>query len=153
MDSLKKTLSLIVMLLSFACLLDAQTATVKRNVNLRSAPSSDDNTPIALLKPPTVLGIRDLDPTNGYYEVVTAEDTKGWVWGRNLEIDPDAEFYPDPETPPYARADCKHWIDEDGDCKNTRNEVLLRDSEVPVEFKNRTDGKECIVISGQWTYP
>ncbi len=48
----------------------------------------------------------------------------------------------------YDRDDWKHWRDEDGDCQDTRQEVLIRDSEIPVTFKTEA---ECKVASGRWT--
>ena len=46
--------------------------------------------------------------------------------------------------PRYHRDDWRHWVDEDGDCQNTRAEVLIEESSLPVAF----DG--CRVVSGQW---
>ena len=48
---------------------------------------------------------------------------------------------------PYDRKDYRHWIDADGDCQNTRHEVLVEESLEPVSFK--TD-KNCRVVSGKW---
>ncbi|MGE0632982.1 MAG: DUF1524 domain-containing protein, partial [Pseudobdellovibrionaceae bacterium] len=43
------------------------------------------------------------------------------------------------------------WIrPAEGDCKNTRAFVLIRDSETPVKFK---DSKKCTVVSGKWYDP
>ncbi len=50
-------------------------------------------------------------------------------------------------TIPYDRRDWPHWIDEDKDCQNTRQELLIATSNVPVQFKN---AKRCTVKSGQW---
>ena len=50
----------------------------------------------------------------------------------------------------YERKAWKHWIDDDKDCQNTRNEVLIRDSLIPVVFK---DSRHCRVISGKWICP
>ena len=130
-----------------------QTATVTRNVILRADPSTQ-NDPIELLKPSTKLGVLDLDRTNGYYNVVKANGQEGWVWGNNVEIDENEAFEVTTAViPAYDRSDWKHWIDADGDCQNTRNEVLVRDSTVPVTFKARADGKQCSVESGRWVDP
>ncbi len=50
----------------------------------------------------------------------------------------------------YDRKDWKHWIDADKDCQNTRQEVLIEESEIPVTFKTT---KQCKVLTGRWTCP
>ncbi len=47
----------------------------------------------------------------------------------------------------YNRKDYRHWIDEDRDCQNTRNEVLIQESLEPVTYKS---SKGCKVSSGKW---
>ena len=49
--------------------------------------------------------------------------------------------------PKYNRKDYCHWIDEDRDCQNTRNEVLIQESLDPVTYKS---SKGCKVSSGKW---
>ena len=51
---------------------------------------------------------------------------------------------------PYDRDDWKHWIDADGDCQNTRHEVLIHESAIAIEFKDR---EQCEVATGSWTDP
>ena len=47
----------------------------------------------------------------------------------------------------YNRKDYRHWIDEDRDCQNTRNEVLIQEFLDPVTYKS---SKGCKVSSGKW---
>ena len=58
----------------------------------------------------------------------------------------DYAEHPIPATP-YNRKDWPHWIDADGDCQNTRQELLIVTSRKPVQFK---DSRHCTVISGEW---
>ena len=48
--------------------------------------------------------------------------------------------------PAYDRRDYPHWIDPDQDCQNTRHEVLVEESTVPVQFKTN---KKCRVVTGK----
>lgn len=49
----------------------------------------------------------------------------------------------------YDRKDWGRWMDLDGDCQDTRQEVLVRDSTVGVQL----DEKGCRVVAGRWLDP
>lgn len=57
------------------------------------------------------------------------------------------EVEPPLSSKPYKRKDWPHWIDTDGDCQNTRHELLIATSTIPVKFK---DSRRCTVTYGQW---
>ena len=50
----------------------------------------------------------------------------------------------------YNRDDWDHWIDADGDCQDTRGEILIRDSLKPVTYHSNA---KCRVTGGLWELP
>ncbi len=54
------------------------------------------------------------------------------------------------DLPAYDRDEWRHWIDEDGDCQNTRQEALVAESVSAVEY---ADSDQCRVASGEWIDP
>lgn len=55
-----------------------------------------------------------------------------------------------PAAPHYDRAEFGNWNDPDGDCQNTRAELLITRSAAPVTF---TTASDCTVATGSWTDP
>ena len=52
--------------------------------------------------------------------------------------------------PDYERSAWRHWEDFDGDCQNTRHELLISQSLITVSF---TSTRACTVALGQWLDP
>ena len=115
----------------------AHDVVVTRNVNLRAQPTDASNV-IKLLKPGEEARLLGLEKQAGYYYVLHNAGV-GWVWSRNVVVYPE-----------YLRKQWKHWTDADGNCRDTRQEVLIEESEISVTFES-TEG--CKVVSGRWSDP
>ena len=50
----------------------------------------------------------------------------------------------------YDRGEWKHWLDEDGDCQDARQETLIAEADGPLTYE--TEGN-CRVESGRWVDP
>jgi hypothetical protein len=69
----------------FVSVSSAQDAIVKRDVNLRSDPSTT-SPPLKLLNPGTKLTLLDAAPQNGYYHAKSEDGEEGWVWSKNVGL-------------------------------------------------------------------
>jgi uncharacterized protein YgiM (DUF1202 family) len=87
MKRLLRLLAFCVLCLSLAY---GQTVVVKRNVILRSKPSSS-STRIATLKPPQKLELVSLSVRNGYRHVRTEDGDEGWVWSNNVQVQDEGD--------------------------------------------------------------
>ena len=54
------------------------------------------------------------------------------------------------DIPKYDRGEWRHWVDEDRDCQDARQEALIAESETPVTYKSED---RCRVASGSWEGP
>jgi len=93
-----------------------------------------------------------------------AHTVNGWLCWTGASIDPAPDAAPCAETllasvrvadsvenlPPFDRTRWHAWIDVDHDCQDTRAEVLIQESRVPVTFRT---GGQCTVAIGLWTSP
>ncbi|WP_171040428.1 HNH endonuclease [Pseudoalteromonas sp. S4389] len=85
------------------------------------------------------------DRKNGGYHCHGAK-TKSYTNKSTLVITPTSPSV----LTSYNRKDWPHWVDADSDCQDTRAEILIRDSRVPVKFKRN---KGCNVSWGEWLDP
>ena len=54
------------------------------------------------------------------------------------------------DVPEYDRGEWKHWLDENGDCQDARQETLIAEADGPLTYE--TEGS-CRVESGRWVDP
>jgi uncharacterized protein YraI len=110
MNSIWKRIAIWTLLL-LACPLfaAAQQATVKRNVNLRSDPSTNIAA-IELLQAGTTLVLLDAATNGGYLHVKVADGKEGWVWAKNVSVQLTAGNTPTtPSTSASPQCDDSLW--------------------------------------------
>jgi hypothetical protein len=84
-----KTLLCSLVLSLFCVVAAAQTAVVTRNV-ICEPDASTNKDPIETLKPGAQLTLIDTAPTMGYFHVKAQDSQLGFVWGRNVKVEPAA---------------------------------------------------------------
>lgn len=96
---------------------------------------------------PHLLRLASTTKVKGYYQVRLVEsDGTGWIYKTHVRHYKGQH----PKYVAYKRTLYQHWIDEDGDCQDTRQEVLIRDASARVAYQ---DDKHCRVASGAWLDP
>jgi 5-methylcytosine-specific restriction endonuclease McrA len=97
---------------------------------------------------PYLLKLVGDERVNGYYRVrLRGDNREGWIYKTLVRRYGGMH----PAYTAYRRSLYRHWIDADGDCQNTRAEVLIRDDDDgDVSFRS---GGKCIVESGTWVDP
>ena len=128
----------LILILTCVSSLLAHDIIVKRNSNFRSEPTSASDRLIRL-EQDDILILLEPEKQNGYYHAIYKGFT-GWVWARNVTVIQE-----------YERTQWKHWIDADRDKQDTREEVLIHESELPITFEENDSTKK--ILSGRWTCP
>lgn len=130
----------------------ADSLEVRRDANVYKEPNSKSERVARIelkdRKGPYLVRLVDDSKVNGYYKIrLPGKTTEGWIYKASVRRYKGEH----PQYVPYKRTLYKHWIDEDGDCQNTRAEVLIRDDDDGVvEFKGQD---QCEVIGGTWFDP
>lgn len=93
-NRLYRTVLLVALSLTSSFCTAAQQATAKRNVNLRSDPSTS-NPSIELIQSGATVTLIDSAAQSGYYHVTAADGQQGWVWSKNISVSPSST----PSTP------------------------------------------------------
>ena len=83
---LNRTLAVWLFSLWLAQIAAAQSATVKKDVNLRTD-STTSSAVIELLKPAATLTLLDSAKQSGFYHVKAEDSKEGWVWSKNISLE------------------------------------------------------------------
>lgn len=125
---------------------------VRKNTNVYDRPTASSavvhSIEISDYSGPYLLHLVEPKKNKGFYRVqLKGRSETGWVASTMVRRQRDGSI----TIPPYNRTLYRHWIDEDGDCQDTRAEVLVRDADSPqLTF---ADDRHCVVTGGTWTDP
>jgi uncharacterized protein YgiM (DUF1202 family) len=98
-----------VFLLACPSFASAQQLIVKRNVNLRSDPSTN-NSPIELLQVGATLNVLESAANGGYLHVKATDGQEGWGWSKNVTMQSTAANTPTtPSTSASPQCDDSLW--------------------------------------------
>jgi hypothetical protein len=86
------------LLLALGSFVHAQTAVVTRNVYLRPDPSTEHD-PITKLAPGDLVQFLETANNSGFYHVRTHNGQSGYVWSRNLQVNPTIPTLTDAKVP------------------------------------------------------
>jgi uncharacterized protein YgiM (DUF1202 family) len=98
---MKRFLQLLIICSLWITAASAQTAVVKRNVNLRSKSSTSSDI-IKTLKSGDQLNLVSTSKSNGFYQVTTSDGQTGWVWAKNIKIQASPANSPTSTPPPSS---------------------------------------------------
>jgi len=89
-----------------------------------------------------------LERENGFYRIIVPNtDEIGWISKSRGRLRPEEDR---DTVQAFDRETYEHWIDEDSDCQDTREEVLIQESVTGVIFASSS---ECEIVSGNWIDP
>jgi hypothetical protein len=112
----------------------------KRSASLTDVAPGESNKPL-------LLELVTTERSHGYYSIYLPNSRKkGWIYKTYVRRHPG----PEPQFTVYRRSLYKHWVDADGDCQDTRQEVLIRDATGKLDFEKP---RKCVVKKGLWLDP
>ena len=134
-DIYKKSVFVLIVLISFC---GGSKVSVNESIKLpttTSVPVTTTTTTTTTVPDTTTTTVPDTTTTTTSTTVVTFDYPKLTISEISSSI------------PEYDRDDWNHWIDENGDCQNTRHEVLIEESFESVAYTSDT---YCSVSTGKW---
>ena len=125
------------------------------SVSTTQEPSSSSPSPTSTSLTPTPLGTSESSPATatptlaaltGSPTLVPTQEAETSTPSQALSLTISVAPVP-ADIAEYSRSHWRHWTDEDGDCQDARQEVLISESLVEVSFESE---RKCRVATGRW---